>query len=49
MPSEGVLPAGEEKKITVRFQSKDELKLPKQNISDITMHILEGESLEKFE
>jgi len=49
MPSEGFLPAGGEKKITVRFQSKDELKLPKLNISDITMHIFEGESLEKFE
>jgi len=29
MPTDGILPAGEEKKITVRFQSKDELKLPK--------------------
>ena len=49
IPESGVLVPNEVKEIKVRFQSKDELKLPKGNISDVAMNILEGESLEKFD
>ena len=49
LPENGVLAPNEVKEIAVRFSSKDELKLPKGNISDIAMNILEGESLEKFD
>ena len=42
IPPSGVLAKDEEKKITVRFQSKDEMKLRTRNNSDIIMQILEG-------
>lgn len=49
LPDSGVLAPNEVKEIAVQFRSKDELKLPKNNVSDIALHILEGESLEKFD
>jgi hypothetical protein len=49
IPESGVLAPNEVKEIAVRFSSKDELKLPKGNVADIAMNILEGESLEKFD
>lgn len=49
IPQEGVLKPNETLDIKVQFQSVDELKLPRGNVADIAMNILEGASLEKFD
>ena len=47
-PMEGDLQPGEEKSITVKFQSQKELKLKtSKNESDIILNIIEGKSQEK--
>jgi hydrocephalus-inducing protein len=47
-PMEGDLQPGEEKSITVKFQSQKELKLKTaKNESDIILNIYEGKSQEK--
>jgi len=49
IPKKDVLKPNEEKKITLRFEAKEEWNLQtKQKDSDIIMSILEGMSLEKY-
>ena len=49
IPESGVLVPNEVKEISIRFQSKEEMRLKTRNNSDIVMEILEGASLEKFQ